>query len=122
MVTGVGGKQTECHGIVIVPMMITFAGEILLVCATVVNFHPVIEFMYGLDFQESHYTIFDPHNFRVYLGKLKETVRLDTLRKVKARLNAEPIGMVSICGGCDPPLGMALMMGFKVLCQKLHLK
>ena len=114
MVTGVGGKQTECHGIVIVPIMTTFAGKVLFVCSTVVNFHPVIDFMYGLDFQESHYAIFDPHNYRVYLGVLKETIRLDKLRKVKARLNADPIGMVSICGGCDPPLGMALMMGFKV--------
>ena len=114
LVTGVGGKQTECYGIVIVPIMSTFAGEILFVCSTVVNFHPIIDFMYGLDFQESHRAIFDPSNYRVYLGALKETIRLDKLRKVRARLNAEPIGMVSICGGCDPPLGMALMMGFKV--------
>ena len=70
--------------------------------------------MYGLDFQESHRAIFDPANYRVYLGALKETIRLDKLRKVRARLNAEPIGMVSICGGCDPSLGMTLMMGFKV--------
>ena len=114
LVTGVGGKQTECYGIVIVPIMSTFAGEILYVCSTVVDFHPIIDFMYGLDFQESHRAIFDPANYRVYLGALKETIRLDKLRKVRARLNAEPIGMVSICGGCDPPLGMALMMGFKV--------
>jgi hypothetical protein len=67
LVTGGGDKQTECYGIVIVPIMSTFAGEILYVCSTIVNFHPIIDFMYGLDFQESHRAIFDPANYRVYL-------------------------------------------------------
>ena len=94
--------------------MITFAGEVLSVCSTVVSFHPVIDFMYGLDFQESHCTIFDSHNYRVYIAGLKEKDCLDSRRKANARLDAKTIGMVSICGGCDPPLGMTLMVGFNV--------
>ena len=116
-VTGAGGKRTDCHGVVIVPILSTFGGEIQFICATVINFHPVIDFMYGLDYQESHATIFDPTKCRVYIGmigSIKETIRLDLLSKVKARLMSEPIGMISICGGCDPPLGMALNMGFRV--------
>ena len=65
--------------------------------------------MYGLDYQESHATIFDPANYRVYIGSIKETIRLHLLSKVN------PLAWyVSICGGCDPPLGMALNMGFRV--------
>ena len=70
--------------------------------------------MYGLDYQESHAAIFDPAIYRVYIGSIKETIRLDLLSRVKARLMPEPIGIISICGGCDPPLGMALNMGFRV--------
>ena len=70
--------------------------------------------MYGLELQESHHAIFDPANCRVYLGALKETICLDKLRKVRARLNAEPIGIVSIRRGCDPPLGMTLMNSINV--------
>ena len=63
---------------------------------------------------KNHMHFFDPANYRVYIGSIKETIRLDLLSKVKARIIFEPIGMVSICGGCDPPLGMALNMGSRV--------
>ena len=45
-VTGVGGKRTDCYGIIIVLIMSTFGGEIQFICATVLNFHPVIDCMY----------------------------------------------------------------------------
>ena len=114
VVTGVGGKQTECLGIVQVPIKCTYNGKVHIVCASVIDFHQRIDFMYGLDFQNSERTLFDPANYRVYVGTTKETVRLDTLSKVKDRLRSDPIVILSICGGCDPALGMALMMGFRI--------
>ena len=114
VVTGVGGKRTECSGIVIVPIKCTYNSEVQLVHASVIDFHLSIDFMYGLDYQNTHASIFDPAKYRVYVGSNRETIRLDHLSKVRSRMSSEPIGMVSVCGGCDPVLGMALMMGFRV--------
>lgn len=113
-VTGVGGKRTPVIGVVVVPLQLIHSGRRIDVCATVVDFHPVIDFMFGLDYFMAHKAVYDAANYRVYNGDTKEVIRLDYLSKVKARLCSHPIHMLSICGGCDPQLGMAMNMGFRV--------
>ena len=113
-VIGVGGRSTTSRGIVMVPLQLVHSGKVKLVCCTVIDFHKIIDILFGLDYQFTHACIFDPSNFRVYDRLSKETVRLDYNNKVKARLMSPPIHFLSICGGMDPAFGMALNMGFRV--------
>ena len=113
-VIGVGGRSTTSRGIVMVPLQLVHSGKVKLVCCTVIDFHKIIDILFGLDYQFTHACIFDPSNFRVYDRLSKETVRLDYINKVKARLMSPPIHFLSICGGMDPAFGMALNMGFRV--------
>ena len=113
-VVGVGGRSTTSRGIVMVPLQLVHSGKVKLVCCTVIDFHKIIDILFGLDYQFTHACIFDPSNFRVYDRLSKETVRLDYINKVKARLMSPPIHFLSICGGMDPAFGMALNMGFRV--------
>ena len=113
-VAGVGGKITQSTGIVIAPLKLVHSGVVKLVCCTVIDFHKVIDILFGLDFQFTHSCVFDPSNFRVYDRLAKEAIRLDYIGKVKARLTAAPIHFLSLCDGIATPYGMALNMGFKV--------
>ena len=113
-VAGVGGKITQSKGIVIAPVKLVHSGVVKLVCCTVIDFHKVIDILFGLDFQFTHSCVFDPSNFRVYDRLAKEAIRLDYIGKVKARLAAAPIHFLSLCDGIATPYGMALNMGFKV--------
>ena len=96
------------------PLRLVHSGTVKLVCCTVIEFHSVIDILFGLDYQFTHSCVLDPSNFRVYDRLTKETIRLDYIGKVKARLLSPPISFLSLCNGIATPYGMALNLGSRV--------
>jgi hypothetical protein len=56
----------------------------------------------------------DLQNFRVYVIALGETVRLDWLHKIVARLCMDPIDILSLFGGIEPQIAVLKELGFRV--------
>jgi len=113
-ITGVGGLKTETLGLVIVPLKTQYNSSVQFVCSTVITFHTRIDFMFGLDYIHCSKAVLDLANWRVYIPNPLSTIRLDNLSKIRARLAAEPIHILSLCGGIEPCYAMALNLGFRI--------
>ena len=96
------------------PLRLVHAGIVKLVCCNVIEFHSIIDILFGLDYQYTHSCVFDPSNFRVYDRLAKETIHLDYIGNVKAGLLSPPISFLSLCDGIATPYGMALNLGLRV--------
>ena len=113
-ITGVGGLKTETLGLVMAPLKTQYNSSVQFICATVIPFHSRIDVMFGLDYIHWSNAVLDLSNWRVYIPNPLSTIRLDNLSKIKARLAAEPIHMLSLCGGIEPCYAMALNLGFRI--------
>ena len=111
---GVGGKITQSTGIVIVPLKLVHSGVVKLVCCIVIDFHKVIDILFGLDFQFTHSCVFDPSNFRVYDRLAQEDIRFDYIGKVEACLTVAPIHFLSLCDGIATPYEMAMAVEYSI--------
>ena len=113
-IIGVGGQKVSCEGICTAPVKLVWGGYTHEITAVVVDFHPYIDLMFGLDFISSHSVRPDFANWRIYIDSCKETCRLDLVQKVHARLKSEPKSFISFCGGLEPAIAVALEMGWRI--------
>ena len=64
--------------------------------------------------RKSHRWVPDYANFRVYIRRFKETVRLDWLHNVLKRLLHTPVNLMSLCSGGCPEAAVMLEMGWRI--------
>ena len=102
VVTGAGGLPTKSEGVLrIANWKFTRAGAVVPIDCTVIEIPRDVMLIVGSRMMRSDADgmdiAVDLPNFRVYIVKLHEVVRLDWLPKVLARIRREPINVLSQC-------------------------